>query len=291
MRERLRVTGRVPRAARLAVSAGHSVSVNRCRVPLTWALTAATLALAACGSTSAGYPAASSPQRPATAATSKPATSKPVAGVPSSAPPPAPPPLGTPAATLALLPVKGRAPKTGYTRAQFGQAWADVDRNGCDTRNDILRRDLTRAALKADTHGCLVLTGTLADPYSGMSIAFRRGVATSAAVQIDHVVALSDAWQTGAQALTARVRVAFANDPANLLAVSGRLNEQKSDSDAASWLPPHKSYRCAYVARQVAVKQKYRLWVTPSERSAIASVLARCPGQRLPAAGAPVARD
>ena len=182
-------------------------------------------------------------------------------------------------AQLGTLAVKGRAPKTGYDRDLFGQRWADTDRNGCDTRNDVLRRDLTGVALKSGTHGCVVLTGTLADPYSGTSISFVRGEGTSELVQIDHVVALSDAWQKGAQQWSASRRLAFANDPLNLLAVQGRLNAQKGDGDAATWLPPAKSYRCAYVARQVAVKAKYGAWVTAAERDAIARVLSTCPDQ------------
>lgn len=187
---------------------------------------------------------------------------------------------------LAGVAVKGRAPTTGYTREQFGQAWADVDRNGCDTRNDVLRRDISGAELKAGTQGCMVATGTLDDPYSGTQVAFQRGENTSSTVQIDHVVALSDAWQTGAQQLTQDQRTALANDLLNLLAVDGPLNQQKSDGDAASWLPPSSGYRCAYVARQVAVKSTYGLWVTPAEHDAIASVLAGCPGQELPQAAA-----
>ncbi len=200
-------------------------------------------------------------------------------------PTPSPEP-GTALAALATIPVKGRAPKTGYTRDEFGQAWADVDRNGCDTRNDILRRDLEPFTLKAGTHGCLVLTGTLHGPYTGDTIEFVRGVGTSSAVQIDHVVALSDAWQKGAQQLSRATRTAFANDPLNLLAVDGPTNEAKGDGDAATWLPPRKGYRCAYVARQVAVKVRYHLWVTAAERDAIARLLRACPGQPLPTADA-----
>jgi hypothetical protein len=95
-------------------------------------------------------------------------------------------------------------------------------------------------------------------------------------------VALSDAWQKGAQKLSFASRVQFANDPLNLLAVDGPTNSSKGDSDAATWLPPNKAYRCAYVARQVAVKRKYQLWVTSAERDAIARVLKACPGQKLP---------
>ena len=184
-------------------------------------------------------------------------------------------------ASLETLPVKGRAPKTGYTRDQFGQAWADVDRNGCDTRNDILKRDLTSVIYKAKTRNCVVLSGTLLDRYSGESINFVRGNITSMEVQIDHVVALSNAWQTGAFKLTAEQRKALANDPINLFAVKGRLNSQKGDGDAATWLPPLKSFRCAYVAQQIAVKAKYSLWVVPPEKAAMLSILAKCPTQKV----------
>lgn len=190
---------------------------------------------------------------------------------------------------LNTLPVKGRAPTTGYDRDEFGTAWTDDvtvqgGRNGCDTRNDVLRRDLTNKVLKADTDGCLVLSGTLQDPYSGTTINFVRGTTTSTAVQIDHIVALSNAWQTGAQQLTFDKRKDFANDPLNLWAVDGPLNQQKGDGDAATWLPPNKPIRCLYVARQVAVKHTYNLWVTAPEKDAITGILNTCPGQPLPTA-------
>ena len=188
----------------------------------------------------------------------------------------------TASSVLSSLPVKGRAPKTGYTRAQFGQAWADVDRNGCDTRNDMLKRDLTNIAYKVKTRDCVVLTGVLVDRYSGETINFVRGNVTSMEVQIDHVVALSNAWQTGAFKLTVLQRTALANDPMNLFAVKGRLNLQKSDGDAATWLPPLKSFRCAYVAQQIAVKAKYSLWVTAPEKEAMTRILTACPKQTLP---------
>lgn len=194
---------------------------------------------------------------------------------------------GTAEAALAALPVKGRAPKTGYSRERFGPAWADVDHDGCDQRNQVLARDMTGETTKPGTRGCVVLTGTLADPYTGRSIAFVRGRATSEAVQIDHVVALSDAWQTGAQQLDDPTRRRLAGDPENLQATDGPTNQAKRDADAATWLPPSTGYRCTYVARQVKVKTSYRLWVTPPERDAMARVLARCPGLPLPGAPAP----
>ena len=180
---------------------------------------------------------------------------------------------------LAALPTKGRAPKTGYKRSQFGDGWAKA--GGCDTRNVILRRDLTNAVLGDDN--CKVQAGALSDPYTGQRIAFKRGANSSGAVQIDHVVALSNAWQTGAQQLSSEQRISLANDPLELLAVDGPANQQKGDGDAATWLPSNKPFRCQYSARQIAVKKKYSLWVTPPERTAMERILASCPEQRLPA--------
>ena len=191
-------------------------------------------------------------------------------------------PIGSDEASEALrilntLPVKGRAPKTGYSRAQFGDAWSDIDHNGCDTRNDILNRDLTAKQHK-NSRGCVVISGILNDPYTGKIINFIRGKDTSEQVQIDHVVALSDAWQSGAQEISAQERLQLANDPENLLAVDGPANQQKSDSDAATWLPANTSFRCPYVARQIRVKAKYHLWVKPAEKEAMINVLTPCAG-------------
>jgi hypothetical protein len=178
---------------------------------------------------------------------------------------------------LASLPVKGKAPRTGYDREEsFGNAWLDVDHNGCDTRNDILARDLVNITRDGS---CTVLTGTIQEPYTGSTIDFVRGRDTSALLQIDHVVALSNAWQTGAQQLSAEQRVRLANDPLNLLAVDGPSNSQKGDGDTATWLPKSKAYRCAYVARQISVKASYALWVTPAERNAMTGILDSCPNE------------
>jgi|SRR4051812_10429738 hypothetical protein len=189
---------------------------------------------------------------------------------------------GTPTTALRAvdaLTVKGRAPLTGYERDRFGSGWIDVDHNGCDTRNDILRRDLRALRLRPGTHGCVVLRGTLADPDTATTIVFVRGASH---VDVDHLVALADAWQTGAARWSTERRIAFANDPLNLLAVSASANRQKGDADTASWLPSNRSFRCAYVARQVAVKRSYGLWVTAAEKQAMRSVLSRCPSLPLP---------
>jgi hypothetical protein len=184
---------------------------------------------------------------------------------------------GTALAAVAHLSVKGRAPKTGYRRDQFGDGWASVD--GCDTRDRILARDLRAKSFRTATRRCVVLSGQLADPYTSTTIAFARGGASE--VDIDHVVALGDAWQKGAWRWPHDERVAFANDPLNLLAVDASANRQKGDGDTATWLPKNKGFRCAYVARQVSVKLKYALSVTAAERDAMRRVLAKCPDQRV----------
>ena len=192
---------------------------------------------------------------------------------------------GTALALLGTLAVKGRAPKTGYDRDRFGQTWLDTNRNGCDTRNDILGRDMTQPQFKAGTRGCVVMVGVLADPFTGEQIRYVRGSNT---VDVDHVVSLSNSWQTGSFRWQIRKRAAFANDPMNLLAVDMSENRSKGDGDTATWLPPNKSYRCAYVARQVSVKAKYGLWVTSPERDAMRRILRGCPGRPALTGGAPV---
>lgn len=188
------------------------------------------------------------------------------------------PPQPTPLAIVVLdtIAIKGRAPKTDYRRVQFGDGW--ILAGNCDTRNIILNRDLTDVTLT----GCKVATGKLTDPYTGKLIDFQRGPEGSTLIQIDHVVALSNAWQTGAQLLTLQQRIAFANDPLELLAVDGNANQAKGDGDAATWLPANKAFRCQYVARQIAVKAKYQLWVTQAEKDAMQRVLGECPEQRVP---------
>lgn len=181
---------------------------------------------------------------------------------------------------LETIPVKGRAPKTGYKRTQFGNGWATL--GNCDTRNHILARDLINVQYRSATD-CTVISGTLhSDPYTGNTIQFVRGADTSSVIQIDHIVALSDSWQKGAQQLSKEVRTQMANDPLELLAVDGPANNVKGDGDAATWLPPNKDYRCRYIARQIAVKKKYSLWVTVAERDAMRKVLATCPDQAVP---------
>jgi len=173
------------------------------------------------------------------------------------------------------LEVKGRAPKTDYARAQFGSGWATV--NGCSTRDVIMFRDLINVTLSDE---CTVASGLLNDTYTGEPIHYTKD--DPSAIQIDHVIALSDAWQTGAQQLSAETRKQLANDPLELIAVSGRQNQIKSDANAASWLPPNKAFRCEYIARQIAVKQKYSLWVTSPEKEAMVSVLQTCPEHAMP---------
>jgi Protein of unknown function (DUF1524) len=177
--------------------------------------------------------------------------------------------------TLPTLRVRSAGSLAGYSRTRFGPDWADVNHNGCDTRNDILNRDLVRKTWE-DASDCEVRTAILHDPYTGRTIHFRRGVETSLAVQIDHMVALANAWETGARRWSPTRREAFANDPRELIAVYGQANEAKGDDDASEWLPPRRAFDCQYVADQVMIKHAYALWVTPAEDVAMANVLARC---------------
>lgn len=186
---------------------------------------------------------------------------------------------GSPLATTILerLEVKGRAPKTGYARTEFYSGWPDVD--GCSLRQRILRREFGDTAKLAEDE-CTVMSGEFDEPYTGQHLSFTEKSQISSGVQIDHVVALSDAWQKGAQYLSKEIRYQIATDPLNLLAVDASANQGKSDGDAATWLPKNKSFRCEYVARQVSVKYKYQLWVTSAEKDAILRVLERCPNQK-----------
>lgn len=190
---------------------------------------------------------------------------------------------GTAMALLGTLVVKGRAPMTGYSVAKFGASWTDIDHNGCDQRNDTLRRDLRAITLKAGTNGCAVTTGTLIDPYTATSIPLTQASWTpTSPVQIDHLVSLADAWAKGAQTWDQRKRTQFANDTLNLAAVAAKVGTAKGAGDAAVWLPPAVGYRCTYVARQVAVKAKYQLTVTAAERTAIAGILTGCAATKVP---------
>jgi len=179
---------------------------------------------------------------------------------------------------LERLEVKGRAPKTGYARTEFYNNWPTVD--GCNLRQRIIKRELGESAV---LDGCDVVAGEFDEPYTGKHMVFTAKAEISKGIQIDHVVALSDAWQKGAQYKDASARYAIATDPLNLLAVDGPANEKKSDGDAATWLPSNKKFRCEYVARQVSVKYKYGLWVTSAEKEAILRVLENCPNE--PAVG------
>lgn len=177
---------------------------------------------------------------------------------------------------LEKLAVKGRAPKTGYTREEFYKTWPMVD--GCNLRQRIIKREMGEKAV-LDEDNCTVLKGEFTEPYTGQYLIFYEKSDLSNGIQIDHVVALSDAWQKGAQNLSAEERYNFATDPLNLLAVDASANQQKSDGDAATWLPKNKSFRCQYVARQVSVKYKYHLWVTQAEYDAIGRILETCPSE------------
>jgi Protein of unknown function (DUF1524) len=184
-------------------------------------------------------------------------------------------------AALAQLRVADKGSLAGYERdcdhgagCVFGPAWADVDGNGCDQRDDVLHRDLTRIEVRAGTHGCVVTSGTLADPYTGTTVRFTK--ADAGEVPIDHVVPLAAAWTEGARAWSERKREAFANDLDNLIATTREQNSSKGDSTAEEWVPPDPAYGCSYATVVVTVKQEYGLTVTAPEADALRSLLATC---------------
>jgi hypothetical protein len=164
----------------------------------------------------------------------------------------------------------------GYNREAFGPAWQDTDHNGCDTRNDVLARDLTDVTYRQGTHNCVVLSGVLVDPYTGSTIHFTRGNNTSTAVQIDHIVPLAWAWRYGAATWTPEQRLDYANDVSQLLAVDGAANESKSDSGPANWLPTDPAFRCEYVEKFVSTVSKYKLTMDTSDQLAARRVLTGC---------------
>ncbi|MFE9765906.1 HNH endonuclease family protein [Streptomyces sp. NPDC005808] len=171
---------------------------------------------------------------------------------------------------ISKLSTKGRGPKTGYERDEFGYAWMDtadgvpLARNGCDTRNDLLKLDGREVEFRTGSD-CVVVSMTLHDPYTGKDIAWKKTKATE--VQIDHVVPLSYAWQMGAARWDKQKRQRLANDVLNLLPVWGPANSAKQDSGPASWLPPSKAIRCSYAVRFAQVAEKYELSVTAADRS------------------------
>lgn len=179
------------------------------------------------------------------------------------------------------LEVRGRSSASAYNREAFGSAWKDVNRNGCDTRNDVLARDFSNVKFRPGTNNCKVIGGVWTDPYSNQSYTFDSA---PSGAQIDHVVSLKNAWQMGADLWQDSDRVAFANDPLNLRVTIASLNRQKSDANAASWLPPYKPGRCAFIAQQVAVKTKWKLFVTSAEKTVMVQILSTdmCAGTALP---------
>lgn len=176
---------------------------------------------------------------------------------------------------LEKLEIRGRASKNNYVRTEFYKNWPTV--NGCSLRQLIIKREFGDSAV---LDGCNVVAGSFVEPYTGQYKEFTEKSQISSGVQIDHVVALSDAWQKGAQNMTSDERYQLATDPLNLIAVDSSANQQKSDGDAATWLPSNKTFRCQYVARQISVKYKYSLWVTQAEHDTMANILNTCPEEK-----------
>ena len=184
-------------------------------------------------------------------------------------------------AGMAQIPRRTRA--FDYRRVAFGDSWTDDNpapggHNGCDTRNDILDRDLvekTYVSIKRCPNA--VAAGTLHDPYTNEVVVFTRGNRIGASVQIDHIVPLALAWDLGARDWPEGLRVRFANDPANLLAVAGEPNQDKSDSEPALWMPPNEAFRCQYAVQFIAVLRGYDLPIDVASATVLRDAAATCP--------------
>ncbi|NKY89171.1 HNH endonuclease family protein [Nocardia veterana] len=163
----------------------------------------------------------------------------------------------------------------------FGPAWSDDQdgpggHDGCDSRNGVLARQLHAVRFRPGTHDCVVLTGTLRDPYTGRSIGFDKARARE--VQIDHVYPLAAAWDMGAAGWSSEQRMRFANDiDFNLLAVDGTANMDKGDRTPADWLPPARAYHCFYAGKYLTTAARYRLPITTADHAALTRIARGCP--------------
>jgi len=213
---------------------------------------------------------ACAPSVPATAA-------RPAPTATSSAPPrPGSTPTAAQGALVAMidaLPVSSSTPPAKYVRADFGAAWADTDRNGCDTRNDVLARDLLDAQTKPDTRGCVVTSGVLHDPYTGTTLTWTKA---GGGIDIDHVVPLEQAWAAGAWTWTTERREQFANDLPELQATVSSTNRAKGDSPIQTWTPPDPTYLCTYTTRWVQTKTTWQLTVTQDEKTRLLHLATNC---------------
>ncbi|MGB9221840.1 HNH endonuclease family protein [Mycobacterium sp.] len=179
--------------------------------------------------------------------------------------------------------VPQRTHRYDYHRSAYGEAWDDDNdapggHNGCDTRDDILDRDLvdkTYVSIKRCPNA--VATGILHDPYTNTVIAFQRGAKVGEAVQIDHIVPLAYAWDMGASGWPEPLRLRFANDPANLLAVQGQANQDKGDLPPAQWMPPNTAFACQYAIQFIAVLRGYSLPVDEPSAGVLRQAASTCP--------------
>lgn len=190
---------------------------------------------------------------------------------PNSRPTATPSPSAASPAALADLSVAKPEDDNTYERDAFGDGWADLDSDGCETRDEILARDLTNVVTD---DGCDVKSGTLHDPYTGQTIHFTDDEWWT--VHVDHIYPLAHAWRMGADDWTAEKRLRFANDPINLLAVDGPTNSSKGDSGPGEWVPLTRDYACTYGRKYVRVATTYNLPVTDADRDSLAALLATC---------------
>lgn len=161
----------------------------------------------------------------------------------------------------------------GYDRELF-RHWSDLDGNGCDARDDVLIDERVDGSVS----GCEVIGGIWSSIYDGVR------TTDPSRFDVDHVVPLKEAWDSGAWRWNANTRERFANDldyPGALIAVSASSNRSKSDRDPAEWLPERGL--CGYAKTWIAVKFRWRLAVDSKEKSELTRILGGCsPMMRVP---------
>ncbi|MEV4440449.1 HNH endonuclease family protein [Streptomyces sp. NPDC049577] len=175
---------------------------------------------------------------------------------------------------VAALPAAEES-RAGYVRTAF-RHWIDADRDGCNTRKEVIISEAVEAP-QVTQPGCVLTGGQWFSPYDNVT------VEDAGALDVDHVVPLAEAWDSGASTWTPAEREAYANDLGDeraLIAVSARSNRQKADKDVAEWLPTA-GYVCRYITDWTVVKTRWQLSVDPAEQATLERLSRSCPDETI----------
>ncbi len=158
-----------------------------------------------------------------------------------------------------------------YSRDSLPTDWKDLDGNGCNTREDILKKYTSEYTGRFD--GCKIKSGKFYDYYNGKFLRYDKSVDTGGGIQIDHIVAIGNAWISGGYKWGKDEWISYINDEEVLIPTSSKTNREKSDKDITEWKPANNSYLCTYAEKQVEIKDKYKLTVTEKEKAELKSIL------------------